>query len=64
MSLTPPQAYLRPDSGPMTLLSGFAAGTPGFSPVMASYGSLAVIKALQVGLSHPLISNKAVGKIF
>ena len=32
----------------MTLLKGFAAGTPGFSIRMAKYGSFAVTKALEL----------------
>ncbi len=32
----------------MTLLMGFAAGTPGFTPRMGNYGSLAVIKAQEL----------------
>ena len=40
------QGLLRVDGGPMTLLKGFAAGTPGFSIWMVHYGSIAVVKAL------------------
>ncbi len=42
------QAWLRADGGPMTLLKGFAAGTPGFGPVEGKYGALAVVKALKL----------------
>ncbi len=42
------QAMLSADGGPMTLLKGFAAGTPGFGPVEGKYGALAVAKALEL----------------
>ena len=32
----------------MTLIKGFAAGTPGFSPYEGKYGALAVSKALEL----------------
>ena len=32
----------------MTLLKGFAAGTPGFGPCKGKYGALAVSKALEL----------------
>ena len=42
------QAWLRANGGPMTLLKGFAAGTPGFSPCEGKYGALAVASAIQL----------------
>jgi len=46
--LTRLQAWLRANGGPMTLLKGFAAGTPGFGPVEGKYGALAVAGALKL----------------
>ncbi len=43
----------------MTLLKGFAAGTPGFSPRMADYGSIPVVKALEL-LQAPSERSRAV----